>query len=122
MTDIRWERYPQLSATPRARRWLTMQANLGLAAATIDAYARALQEYLTFCSHQQLDPETATREHIAACVHTLTERLGQAEHSAAGAGLANATIQQRLVAVRLFYDYLLEEGVTHRVILALRHS
>jgi len=27
-----------------------------------------------------------------------------------GAGLANATLQQRLVIVRLFYDYLVEEG------------
>ena len=28
-----------------------------------------------------------------------------------GAGLANATLQQRLVAVRLFYEFLVEEGV-----------
>jgi integrase len=28
-----------------------------------------------------------------------------------GSGLANATIQQRLVPVRLFYDFLMEEGV-----------
>jgi site-specific recombinase XerC len=28
-----------------------------------------------------------------------------------GAGLANATLQQRLVPVRLFYDYLVEEGL-----------
>jgi integrase len=28
-----------------------------------------------------------------------------------GAGLANATIQQRLVSVRLFYDFLMEEGL-----------
>jgi integrase/recombinase XerD len=28
-----------------------------------------------------------------------------------GAGLSNATLQQRLVAVRLFYDFLVEEGV-----------
>ncbi|GGN47773.1 tyrosine-type recombinase/integrase [Streptomyces fuscichromogenes] len=28
-----------------------------------------------------------------------------------GAGLANATIQQRLVPVRLFYDFLVEEGL-----------
>lgn len=27
-----------------------------------------------------------------------------------GAGLANETLQQRLVPVRLFYDYLVEEG------------
>ena len=28
-----------------------------------------------------------------------------------GSGLANATLQQRLVPVRLFYDFLVEEGV-----------
>ena len=28
-----------------------------------------------------------------------------------GVGLANATLQQRLVPVRLFYDFLVEEGV-----------
>ncbi|WP_244320642.1 hypothetical protein [Streptomyces melanosporofaciens] len=28
-----------------------------------------------------------------------------------GAGLANATIQRRLVPVRLFYDFLMEEGL-----------
>lgn len=28
-----------------------------------------------------------------------------------GAGLAYATLQQRVVAVRLFYDFLVEEGL-----------
>jgi integrase/recombinase XerD len=28
-----------------------------------------------------------------------------------GSGLANATLQQRLVPVRLFFDYLIEEGL-----------
>lgn len=28
-----------------------------------------------------------------------------------GAGLSNSTLQQRLVSVRLFYDFLVEEGV-----------
>ena len=28
-----------------------------------------------------------------------------------GVGLSNATLQQRLVPVRLFYDYLIEEGL-----------
>ena len=28
-----------------------------------------------------------------------------------GAGLSNATLQQRLVPVRLFYDFLIEEGL-----------
>lgn len=30
---------------------------------------------------------------------------------ASGVGLSNATLQQRLVALRLFYDYLMEEGI-----------
>jgi integrase/recombinase XerD len=29
---------------------------------------------------------------------------------ASGVGLASATLQQRLMAVRLFYDHLIEEG------------
>jgi len=28
-----------------------------------------------------------------------------------GTGLANATLQQRVVPVRLFYDFLIEEGL-----------
>ena len=28
-----------------------------------------------------------------------------------GAGLSNATLQQRLVPVRLFYDFLMDEGL-----------
>jgi len=35
-----------------------------------------------------------------------------------GAGLANATLHQRITAVRLFYDYLMEEGLRSRIRLA----
>src|SRR6266536_870968 len=114
MADVQWERYPHVAALSCACTWLTIQSRLGLAAATLDAYGRALQDYLTFCAAQQITPEAATREHIAAYVHTLLERPHRAGQNIvqfeSGAGLANATIQQRLVAVRLFYDYLVEEG------------
>ena len=114
MTAIRWECYPQVAALPCACTWLTIQGNLGLASATIDAYGRALQDYLAFCSAHRIPPQTATRDHIAAYVNDLTQRPHRHGHNiiylASGAGLANATIQQRLVAVRLFYDYLVEEG------------
>lgn len=105
MTNILWERYPQVAAVPWARTWLTIQKNVGLADATIDAYGRALQEYLTFCADHDVESEAATREHIAAYVNHLTACPGKS-----GSGLSNATIQQRLVAVRLVYDYLVEEG------------
>ena len=114
MAAIHWARYPQVAALPSACTWLTIQSDLGLAGATIEAYGRALQDYLTFCRTQHILPETATRAHIAAYVSDLTARPHRRGpkviHLASGAGLANATIQQRLVAVRLFYDYLVEEG------------
>ncbi len=115
MTDIRWDRYPRVAAVPGARTWLTIQRELGLAVATIDAYGCGMQEYLTFCADHSIDIETATREHIASYVGYLTRRPhrrgSNIVHLESGGGLANATIQQRLVVVRLFYDYLVEEGV-----------
>lgn len=114
MTAILWERYPQVATFPDARIWLTIQGDLGLASATLDAYGRALQDYLTFCLDHLIAPETATRAHIAAYVSDLLGRSHRQGPNviqfASKTGLANATIQQRLVAVRLFYAYLVEEG------------
>jgi site-specific recombinase XerD len=114
MTAIPWERFPQIATFSPARTWLTIQSDLGLARTTIDAYGGALQDYLTFCAHHRIDPETATRAQVALYVGDLLNRPHRQGrnviHFASGGGLANATIQQRLVAVRLFYDYLVEEG------------
>ena len=115
MTEIRWERYPLLGQQPTARTWLQIQAYLGLAANTIDAYGRALEGYLTFCHQQHIIAEEATKAHIARYVHDLTSRPHPREPNshlpAATLGLATATIQQRLTAIRLFHDYLMEEGL-----------
>lgn len=60
-------------------------------------------------------PVAANRAHIAVYVRELTERPSRRGVNVvsidSGSGLANATIQQRLVPVRLFYDYLVEEGL-----------
>lgn len=114
MTVIHWARYPRVAAQPAAYTWLTIQRDRGLADATIMAYGRALQDYLAFCVDHNIAPETATRAHLAAYANELLNRAhhwgGNVVYVASGSGLANATIQQRLVAVRLFYDYLVEEG------------
>ena len=114
MKSIRWSRYPQVAITEWACGWLTMQNNLGLADATIDAYGRSLQDYLTFCSNQSIEPTVAKREHIARYVNYLMtvprQSNSQDERIEPTVGLANATIQQRLTVVRLVYDYLVEEG------------
>jgi site-specific recombinase XerD len=88
---------------------------LGRAPGTIVAYARALAEYLLSCERAGVDPIVATRAQVASYVHELTSRPSRRGANVvsfdSGAGLANATLQQRLVAVRLFYDYLVEEGL-----------
>lgn len=112
---MRWERFPLAAQESQVRAWLTIQASLGLAPTTIEAYGRALEDYLRFSAQHSLVPGSATRAHIAAYVRDLTTRpnpRGSAVRALdSGHGLANATLQQRLVAVRLFYDYLMEEGL-----------
>ncbi len=116
MTAIQWERYPLVAGNSNARTWLTIQANLGLARNTIDAYGRALADYLAFSARCGVPTETASRAHIAAYVRDLSDRPNPRSARMPSldgrrrSGLANATLQQRLTAVRLFYDYLLEEG------------
>ena len=108
------ERWPVVASCRDAVIWLEIQVNLGLAPRTIEAYARGLTDYLTVCGKSGVDPLTAGRVEIARYVRDLTERPSRRGVNVvsldSGVGLANATLQQRLVAVRLFYDHLVEEG------------
>jgi hypothetical protein len=115
MTDLRWELYPLLAPGSQARLWLSAQANLGLATNTIDAYGRGLSDFFSFCASSSLSPESATRADVSAYVRDLTQRPNPRGANVraidSGAGLSNATLRQRLTAVRLFFDYLIEEGL-----------
>ena len=108
-------KWPVLGRHERAAEWLSIWADLGRAPRTIDAYARGLAEYLEACERNGVDPAAATRAEVAAFVRELrsrpSRRGGNVVALDSGAGLANATLQQRLVPVRLFYDFLVEEGV-----------
>jgi integrase/recombinase XerD len=109
------EKWPVLARHERAAEWLRVWTDLGRAARTIDAYARGLAEFLEVCEDAGVDPAGASRADVAVFVRVLTSRPSR--HGAnvvsidSGSGLANATLQQRLVPVRLFFDYLIEEGV-----------
>ncbi|MFE9328928.1 tyrosine-type recombinase/integrase [Nocardia sp. NPDC052278] len=109
------EKWPVLGRHEQAAVWLGMWVDLGRAPRTIDAYGRGLAEYLLLCERERVDPVTASRAHIAVFVRELTSRPHRRGPNVvsldSGSGLANATIQQRLVPVRLFYDYLMEEGL-----------
>lgn len=116
--DIEWFRYPLLTANSHAHKWLRNEALLGLAPNTIDAYARGVESFLGFCSLQELDPVKTTKADIALFIGKLKGRLGVSAKASLTddnlkdpplANLSNATLQQRLTAVRLFFDYLVEE-------------
>jgi integrase/recombinase XerD len=110
-----WDKWPVLARHERAAEWLGIWADLGRAPRTIDAYARGLAEYLEGCERNGVDPVAATRAEVAAFVRELrtrpSRRGGNVVALDSGAGLSNATLQQRLVPVRLFYDFLVEEGI-----------
>ena len=90
----------------------TKQAQTG--ASSGDHTHRGLAEYLQVCERDGTDPLTASRAQVAGFVRELASRPGVRGANVVSidsdAGLANATLQQRLVPVRLFYDYLVEEG------------
>lgn len=70
-----------------------------------------LQDHLTFCASVGADPATARADVVAAWIGDMHQRPNP--HSG-GVGLANATIQQRVIAVRGFYDFLVEEEIRER--------
>jgi site-specific recombinase XerD len=100
------KKWPVLARHERAAGWLRVWTDLGRAPRTIDAYARGLAEYLELCERERIDPVTASRAHVAVFVRELSTRPSRRGANVvsldSGAGLANATIQQRLVPVRLF--------------------
>ena len=112
MPEIQWSRYPLVASSPHARTWLTIRANLQLARNTIEAYGRALEEYLAFTQQHLVVADLADREHISRYVRHLAERPNPRGAAVrvldSGTGLANATMQLKLTAVRLYYDYLTE--------------
>ena len=69
--DRRW---PALSSCPEALAWLQIQADLGLARRTIEAYSRALADYLSLCGREGIDPLKANRGDLARYVRDLAER------------------------------------------------
>ena len=112
MPSPAWSRYPQVAALPQARSWLTLVDNLGRAPATVEAYGRGLDQYLRFCHERDIDAGSATLEHVSLFVRHL--RGESDDILPARAAVSNATLQQRIVAVRLWYDHLVYQGVRQR--------
>lgn len=92
-------------------RWLALQANLGRAPNTIAAYSYALRDYQQFCCNQNTCVDTASREHVFQYLRNLLGRRVVKNKTLGDGVFANATVRQRMTVVRLFYDYLIEEGL-----------
>ena len=92
-----------LARHPSAQEWLELLGNLGRAPATLDAYGRALAHYLLHCEGSGLRPESATFEQVTLYIRELLPGAKNA--------VANSTLQQRLTAIRLWYDHLVFQGL-----------
>ncbi|MDV5358263.1 site-specific integrase [Enterobacter asburiae] len=92
---------PYLMAESTALRWICLQENLMRAPNTVEAYARGINDWLSFCYQRDVSPTAANRELLALYVNHLnmTRRL------------AASTLRHRLSIVRLYCDYLYEEGL-----------
>ncbi len=110
MDRINWNKYPRLSLDVHAQSWLTLQVRLGMANNTIDAYARGLDDYFNVCLQYHTEPQLANLDDIAVYVNDMSTR----KQVSGKVGLANSTMQQRLTAVRLYYDYLIEVGIREK--------
>jgi integrase/recombinase XerD len=110
-------RFPRVAGNDPARAWLIWQLNRGLASNTLEAYGRGLEKYLAFLRDRAVTIETASRLDIATYVRNLLPRsiVGQElDKNCTNKAVANATLQQRVTVIRLFHDYLVEEGIQDR--------
>jgi integrase/recombinase XerD len=110
-----WERYPLIASNSYARRWIQSCVMLGLARNTIAAYMYAIEGFLRFAQDHVVDLRSISRETIAQYVGELRTQPRRANANVvridSGGFLSNATLQQRLTAVRLLFEFLVDEGL-----------
>lgn len=103
-----------VAETPHARDWLTFQASRGLALNTINAYGRNVERYLRFLVMSGQNVAAVTHAAVSAYVRDLLNTRCMGHEESSEYGFTNATVQQHLTTLRLFYDYLVEEDVCAR--------
>ncbi len=119
---IRWEYYPHVSAQAAARAFVERLVLGGKRPKTVDAYARAIEDLLSY--FLETDPERLLEAdeadlygyiaHLKRCSPRKRGRGGTVEDRSkiltlTGRRLADTTIAQRVVACRLFYEFLIRK-------------
>jgi site-specific recombinase XerD len=107
VSEVRWDRVPLVAGNQDAGAWLGFQACRGLALNTLDAYSRNLERYLRFLRVTGREPQDVKQETVGSYLRDLTKPSGTGEGP--NVRMANATIQQHLATLRMFYDFLVEE-------------
>lgn len=87
------------SAPLLAEQWLKILSDLGKASATIKAYRSALTHFFAFCEIHDIAPEGASFEDIAGYIRPQLPDMPSP--------VASATLQLRISALRLWYDFLI---------------
>ncbi|MFH8492665.1 hypothetical protein [Streptomyces coeruleorubidus] len=117
MAPIPWGKFHTLAEHQLARRWLQYTANIGLPTRSTRTGGRSVEDHLRFCAVEGTDPVLAGADTVAAWIGGMLDRPRQRSAKAplhSETGPANATVQQRVVAVRSFYEYLGEDGLRER--------
>lgn len=94
---------PNENALLLAERWLKLLSDLGRAKATLTAYRNALRHYFAFCNQNGIEPEKARFEDLAAYISPQLPGMPFP--------VASATLQLRLSAIRLWYDFLMYQDL-----------
>ncbi|MGN7915786.1 site-specific integrase [Enterobacter sp. 22466] len=97
---------PFLDGDTSAYRWVLLQEDLLRAPNTVDAYARGVNDWLAFCHACGLTAVTAGHDTVALYVRCLH----------VGHHLSAATLHHRMTVVRLYSDWLCEEGLREKIL------
>ena len=128
MHEVRWEHYPRVALHPAARSFVERLVAKEKRPKTVDAYARAIEDLLSY--FERTDPtrvleadEIDLNGYIADLKRRGPKKRGRGGmiedastgetkiRHLSGRKLSDNTIAQRVVACRLFYDFLLRKNL-----------
>ncbi len=120
--EVQWEHYPHVANHAAARAFVERLVLKGNRPKTVDAYARAVEDLLAYFSttdpERLLEADEADLDgYIASLKRRGPKKRGRGGmieddtrvRSLTGRKLSDNTIAQRIVACRLFYDFLLHK-------------
>lgn len=122
--EVRWEHYPQVAGHAAAHAFIERLVLKGKRPKTVDAYARGIEDLLVYFAEENpsriLEADEADLDqYIASLKQRDPKKRGRGGmradetkiRSLSRRKLSDNTIAQRVVACRLFYDFLLRKSL-----------